>query len=262
MNEKLIQETIAQFKTKISGHIRPRALRQHTGEPELREDRLFFLLLPFLNGDKWNDEQEQSAVSVALIYSALAAHDQIEELNASSKSQQLTVLAGDYYSGLYYQLLAKIGNVELIRTLSNGVIGISENKASVYGNVTQSFQGWMQTIQTIESLSIEQYYGHFSNSQYQSLARHGLQIYRIQQELELAGSGITTRFQQSLAASESQYRYPIGWLEMMKMELAKLKKEMLEEILNSSVLSNSLQDFLVGLYGLRLTEKVSAIRER
>jgi len=262
MNEQFIQQTIAQFKSKILMYVRHRTLRIHTGEPELREDRLFFLLLPLLNGNQWDDEHEQSAISVAMIYSALAAHDQIKELNASSKSQQLTVLAGDYYSGLYYQMLARISNVDLIRSLSNGVIDISEKKASVYDTVKQSFEEWMKTIQTIESLSIEQYYEHFDFHPYQPFVRRGLLIQRISQELELVKQKKVTRFQESLAESELEYGFSNNWLSLLNQEMAEQKDKMMDEIIHSRLLNNSVQDFIIEMYGLRLKEQVPVMRER
>jgi heptaprenyl diphosphate synthase len=260
MNEQIIQQTIEQFRSKILMYVRHRTLRLYTGEPELREDRLFFLLLPFLNGNHWDDEHEQSAISVAIIYSALAAHDQIKELNASSKSQQLTVLAGDYYSGLYYQMLARLSNVDLIRKLSNGIIDISEKKASVYDDVKQPFEEWMTTIQTIESLSIEQYYEHFEFDQYKSFVRRGLLIHRISHELELVQQMKITRFQESLADSDLFYGYSQNWLELLNQELTKQKTIMMDEISQSHLLNNSVQQFLTETYGLK--EQVSVMRER
>lgn len=262
MNEQYIQHTIEQFKSKILVYVRHRTLRRYTGEPELRDDRLFFLLLPFLNGNQWDDEHEQSAISVAVIYSALAAHDQIKELNASSKSQQLTVLAGDYYSGLYYQMLARLANVELIRSLSNGIIEISERKASFYADVKQSFEEWMISIQTIESLSIEQYYEHFEFDQYKPFVRRGMLIHRIAHELELIKQMKVTRFQEALAGSDQYLGFSENWLELLTQELEKQKVKMMDEISHSRLLDNSIQQFLVDVYGLRLKEQVLVTRER
>ena len=262
MNEKFIHKTIEQFHSKILDYVRHRTLRKHAGEPDLREDRLFFLLLPLLNGNQWDDEHEQSAISVAVIYCALTAHDQIKELNASSKSQQLTVLAGDYYSGLYYQILASLSNIDLIRALSNGIIDISEKKASVYDDVKQSFEQWMETIQTIESLSIEQFYDHFNFAAYKPFVRRGLLIHRIVNELELVKQGKGSRFQDSLSDSEQHLGFSHTWLVLLNQELAIQKNKMMEEISQSHLLSHSLQQYLVEMYELRMNEQVSVMRER
>lgn len=262
MNEQLIYETIEQLKSKILMNVRHRTLRIHAGNPSLREDRLFFLMLPFLNGNEWDYDHEQSAIAVAFIYSALAAHDQIKEVNATSKSQQLTVLAGDYYSGLYYQLLAKQSNIELIRVLSSGIKHISEKKTSVYDDVKQSFEAWIKTLQTIESLSIEQFYTHYDFKKYVPFVRRGLLIQRITDELELVRQGKESRFQESLTESEREFDFPQPWLVLLNQELAKQKAKMVEEISQSNLLNHSVQQFLFDLYELRMIEQVSVLRER
>ena len=53
-------------------------------------------------------------------------------MNPTIKVRQLTVFAGDYYSGLYYKHLAKVGNISIIRMLSEGVKDINEHKVIVY----------------------------------------------------------------------------------------------------------------------------------
>lgn len=262
MNEQMIQQTIEQLKSKIMKYVRQRTLRMHTGEPDLREDRLFFLLLPYLNGQQWDDEHEMSAISVAIIYSALAAHDEIKEKNASSKSQQLTVLAGDYYSGLYYQLLASLSNIDLIRTLSNGIIEISEKKASVYDDVKQPFEEWMNTIQSIESLSIEQFYIHYSFTAYIPFVRRGLLIRRLADELDLVKQGKSSRFQESLADSEQEFSFSQTWLVLLNQEIHNQKIKLMEELSSSHILNRPVRQFIVDLFELRLNEQVTVLRER
>jgi len=261
MNEIHINNHIEQLQLKIKTYVRHRTLHKYTGEPDVRESRLFFLILPFLNGEDWTEEHEKSVIAVAVIYSALTAHDQIKELNASSKSQQLTVLAGDYYSGLYYQLLAKLSNIELIRTLSSGIIDISEKKSSVYDQIHRTFDEWMETVQTIESLSIEQFYQHFGFDIYQSFVRRALLIQRLSHELDLLNQGKTSRFQESLAESASMLGYQSNWHALLERRMEEEKHCLLTEI-TTSQFPDSIQKYMKQLLDLNKSVNASVLRER
>ncbi|MFX3674703.1 MAG: heptaprenyl diphosphate synthase component 1 [Paenisporosarcina sp.] len=261
MNEIIIKNFIEQLKLKIKMYVRHRTLHKYTGDPNVHESRLFFLILPFLNGEDWTEEHEQSVIAVAVIYSALTAHDQIKELNASSKSQQLTVLAGDYYSGLYYQLLAKLSNIELIRSLSSGIVDISEKKSSVYDQIHRTFEEWMDTLQTIESLSIEQFYQHFGFDMYQSFVRRALFIERISHELNLFDQGKTSRFQESLAESASMLGYKTNWHALLERRMEEEKQHLLNEI-SSFSFPDSIKKYMKQLLDMNKSVNASVIRER
>ena len=107
MNGQQIQSKIISMEIDVLKAVRQRTLDQLTEGPFVKEARLFFLLLPFFNGEQWSDKMETSARTVAIVYAALHAHDRVKEEMPISKEQQLTVLAGDFYSGIYYQLLAE-----------------------------------------------------------------------------------------------------------------------------------------------------------
>lgn len=261
MNEISIQNHIEQLKLKIKMYVRHRTLHKYTGDPDVSDSRLFFLILPLLNGDNWTDDQEQSAIAVALIYSALSAHDQIKESNASSKSQQLTVLAGDYYSGLYYQLLAKRSSFDLIRSLSNGIIDISEKKSSVYDQMHRTFDEWMDTLQTIESLSIEQFYQYFNFDMYKPIVRRALFIKRIEHEISLLSMSKSSRFLESLAESASILGYQTNWHEQLEVRLEDDKHQLLSDLTSSTDISETIKNYMMQLFNLK-SINASAVRER
>ena len=65
----------------------------------------------------------------------LDTHDDVSntlEDENSMKTRQFTILAGDYYSGLYYKVLAEVCNTEMIKKLSEGVKTINEHKVTIY----------------------------------------------------------------------------------------------------------------------------------
>ncbi|MET1014573.1 MAG: heptaprenyl diphosphate synthase component 1 [Paenisporosarcina sp.] len=262
MNETLIQQQVEQLKFKIKQKVRHRTLHKYTGEPVVRDDRLFFLLLPFLNGEQWTEEHEQAGIAVAIIYSALFAHDQIKESNASSKSQQLTVLAGDYYSGMYYQILAKQSNIDLIRSLSNGIIEISEKKATVYDQVHRTFNEWMSTIVSIESLLIEQYYQHYQFEHYIPYMRQALFINRIANELELLNVGKLSRFQESLIESAEFLGYSSDLRNLLENVCNEGIAHLIKDIEGSTVLSKPIKVFMCRLINDYINKNAVVLKER
>ncbi|GAX89719.1 heptaprenyl diphosphate synthase component 1 [Effusibacillus lacus] len=74
------------------------------------------------------EETELLATALMLIYHGLSVHEQIEETHADA-TQQLKVLAGDYYSSKYFYLLASWGQVDKIGLFAEAIARINEAKA-------------------------------------------------------------------------------------------------------------------------------------
>jgi heptaprenyl diphosphate synthase len=74
------------------------------------------------------------SVAAALLKMGLDTHDRVSteiRLPAEERRQrQLLVLAGDYYSSLFYRLLSAHGEVEGIRRLSEAICAINERKTT------------------------------------------------------------------------------------------------------------------------------------
>ena len=114
----------------------------------------------------------------------MAAHDLVKEDNATSKEQQLKVLAGDYYSGRYYQVLANAGEIELIQQLSKGVATISELKTRFYDDEEYTFDELIQSIQIIESKSIEQFFEYYGFHEYVFLMKEALLLAALEKRIQ------------------------------------------------------------------------------
>src|SRR5690625_1744913 len=96
-----------------------------------------------------------------LVQTALDTHDSVpisnDKENKETKiSKQLKVLAGDYYSGLYYLLLSEIEDISLTHQLASAIKEINEYKMKLYYKEIKSFDDYISTKNKIESLLISQ----------------------------------------------------------------------------------------------------------
>ncbi|WKA57234.1 heptaprenyl diphosphate synthase component 1 [Planococcus shenhongbingii] len=194
MNEQLIHSKITSMELDVLKAVKQRTLENFTEGPSVERARLFFLLLPFFDENHWSGEIEASAKTVSIVYAALHAHDQVKE-NALviTKKQQLTVLAGDFYSGIYYQMLANSNNITMIQRLATSIIKVSENKASFYDGLVRSVEEIDDLVHVIETELLTTFYKFYGFEKYASLATLMLRYIRYVEELEFLQNNSQTR---------------------------------------------------------------------
>ncbi|WP_052344360.1 heptaprenyl diphosphate synthase component 1 [Bacillus ndiopicus] len=184
MHATNIQKAIQQLKESIFVRVRHRALLQYTGAPVVDENQLFFLLLPFLNGEPWHEGLQESATTVGIVQASLFEHDKIKEKDAISKEQQLTVLSGDYYSGRYYEILAHTGNIVLIQKLAQGIVERCEQEIAAYEHTYRTMEQWVNNLSLIETAIIRKFYEAHGFNKYSAVMVHALTIQRLQNEMD------------------------------------------------------------------------------
>ena len=174
------------------------------------------------------------------MHSSLAEHDKIHATNAESKEQQLTVLSGDYYSGRYYQLLAQMGNITLIRQLSKAIVARCENEITVYEEQTRTFHEWIESLTVIETALIERFYHVYQYDHYRALMQQTLIVTRLKRELAnlLRGqpSIYIERMQKSLLGQSVK--------EMLEDEINN-RKQLLDASITSSKVSETLKQRII-----------------
>lgn len=242
MDATYIQNSIAQLKTDIFIDVRHRTLLKYTGDPVLDENQLFYLLVPFFNGEEWQQEQTEAAITVGIVYAALAAHDYIKELDATSKDQQLTVLAGDFYSGRYYEILAASGNIGLIRSLSQGIVTRCEQQIKVYEQEERTVEQWFATVKNIEAGLIAQFFELYAFEKYIALIEKSLLLLRLEREWVAHQNG-----QKSLLniCIEKSAKHEGTTFEMaMQNKLEQLTAEILQDIKQATFLKQDLKQVL------------------
>ncbi len=89
----------------------------------------------------------------SLIESGLNTHARIEDYVGQTTTRQLSVLAGDYYSGKYYKILADANMVNAIHIFAKSIQQINEAKMS------RHFASFDQVSVNIYLIWLEQIYG-------------------------------------------------------------------------------------------------------
>ncbi len=115
----------------------------HTELPEYPEGRIALLYAVLGQQPAAATQKELLAVVTSLVQMGLDTHDMVDNAAAPAKgmlamrAQQLKVLAGDFFSSRFYNLLAQAGQIEMIRLLSEAVCSINQAKMSLYAKTTQ-----------------------------------------------------------------------------------------------------------------------------
>ncbi|TSB46906.1 heptaprenyl diphosphate synthase component 1 [Alkalicoccobacillus porphyridii] len=106
-------------------------------------------------------KEEASVVTlcVMLVQAALDVHEQVSlhevDSDTARKHRQLRVLVGDFYSSLYYYLLAEADRVPLTRIFSFTLQEINEMKMEVYSTSSDSYEDIANKLVFIESILYE-----------------------------------------------------------------------------------------------------------
>ncbi|MDC3424797.1 heptaprenyl diphosphate synthase component 1 [Aquibacillus sp. 3ASR75-11] len=151
---------LKQIKKEIEEEIQHSYLEKYVKNPVIDEDKLFLLTSIIDNTSFANSTKRQYIITTMLVQIALDTHDLVvskkeEEPVLTTKTRQLTVLAGDYYSGLYYHLLSRMDDIPMISALASAIKEINEYKMNLYHRNTGSFQEYLDDLMQIESLLIQ-----------------------------------------------------------------------------------------------------------
>lgn len=151
---------IKELKEVLTYKMKHTFLDTYIKQPVIDEGKLMALSIIVNNTSLSAEVKKQYIVTTMLVQMALDTHDLVPITNKDHEdesivaSRQLTVLAGDYYSGLYYLLLAEIKDINLIQMLATTIKEISEYKMRIYYKEVDSFEDYIKLISKIESLLI------------------------------------------------------------------------------------------------------------
>lgn len=143
-------------------------LKQYINKPTIDREKLY-ILINIMNHAKLSDHKKrQYIITIMLVQIALDTHDLVpvsnEELINEKEiiTTQLSVLAGDYYSGLYYRLLSEIKELEMIQILASAIKEINEYKMIIYYKEMMTFKEYIHYVEKINARLIIRIAKHFN----------------------------------------------------------------------------------------------------
>ncbi|MCE7791013.1 heptaprenyl diphosphate synthase component 1 [Salipaludibacillus sp. CUR1] len=92
-------------------------------------------------------------LTAMFVQAALDTHETVNVHGLGTETlktkRQLTVLAGDYYSSLYYYVLAQLGDVPLIRVMAKSIQDINESKMSIYKQHKKKYKPGIRELKNV-----------------------------------------------------------------------------------------------------------------
>ncbi|MBC1520519.1 heptaprenyl diphosphate synthase component 1 [Listeria aquatica] len=211
-------------------------LKENFDGPKMDQDQMLWLHESLRSSEL--AETDKYRVITATLYVILAhdTHEGIDEEGDAHKltlkERELTVLAGDYYSALYYRTMAELGMIDLLRALQRGVQKMNTAKTNIYQLHVSSDEQYASEFRAASAAIFSEFARYFGKADaFVLLAEHVLALKKLLDErtfYELYHSSTLKRayehgfFARDAAASFEE------WLEQLilrfKQEITELRK--------------------------------------
>lgn len=181
---------IRRLKALIEDKIQHAYLAKYIKKPIIDEEKLIILATMINNTALSNLQKERYITTTMLVQIALDTHELVPTTNDLDESEeckltkQLSVLAGDYFSGLYYLLLSEIEDFDLIHQLASAIKKINEYKMEIYYKEDISFHNHIHIVKKIESLLIIHVAAYINDPVIHSITEEWLIMNKLIQEKE------------------------------------------------------------------------------
>lgn len=179
-NNITIQQQTRELITGLKAKYQHPYLFSVISQPTFDEDRVSLFI--FLLKDQKNcNNYIETALLMEL---ALNTHEQVITNGPSVKERQLTVLAGDYLSGLYYKSVALLGDAPFLLRLSKAIRNVNESKIKLKLSEANTMEELVEIQSTIDDSMLVHVLQHFTLEEEMSVVTQGLIIKRLEIELE------------------------------------------------------------------------------
>ncbi|MDQ0161529.1 heptaprenyl diphosphate synthase component 1 [Bacillus alveayuensis] len=189
------------LKQKIEQNLSHPFLSKHVQKPNIDEDKLLLFYAMFKEANVSEKELEKYVVTAMLVQIALDTHDLVGIVKCHGRKEfverQLTVLAGDYFSGLYYYILANMNDIKMIQTFAIAIKEINEHKIRLYQS-KQDVKKMIENIMTIETALFQRIGEHLQVKTLPKLSQFYLTFKRLCQEKNNYEVGQSSIFQKGI----------------------------------------------------------------
>jgi heptaprenyl diphosphate synthase len=223
-----IYECIKEIKERLEEKLRHPYVMRHIDLPFVDEDKLLLLYSLLQSANLHIDEIQHYALTIMLVQIALDTHENVSNNTGSEDShtkRQITALAGDYYSGLYYYLLAERHNIALIRTLAEGIEEVNEEKIVLYQEEKKMVAVVVESVAIIESALLQKACDHFNVPLWKPFVAAAAALKRMEREYVMHQQGketpVRSLFLRMLPSEELNEAYE-SCIKNAKTELRKL----------------------------------------
>lgn len=175
-----IRQQMEQVRTRIQHAIAHSYVDRYIQPRTIDEDRISFALSMLRSARVETSIALDYVFAMMLIQLALDTHDEVDKQQMMQK-KQLTVLAGDLYSGLYYEFLAKRHDMSLIRRFAEAIKEINIQKIRLQQLSPDDIERF-HCIGVIESALLRKLSEHVHAHEWGELAYYLFSLKRIQRE--------------------------------------------------------------------------------
>ncbi|MGP7816066.1 heptaprenyl diphosphate synthase component 1 [Niallia sp. 01092] len=180
----ITQEMVENVRKKVFKKIANAYLFQHIPEPSMDEDKLYLIVAALQESKLSDKEVEIYATTTILIQIALDTHELVTNNSSKGmeKTRQLTVLAGDYYSGHYYKLLADAEDTFMIKMFAEAIKEINEHKIMLYQKKQKNSFQLFKSIEIVEYILLDKLFTRFQLEEWKAFSRSLLIINKLIKE--------------------------------------------------------------------------------
>ncbi|PIC04871.1 heptaprenyl diphosphate synthase [Anoxybacillus flavithermus] len=175
-----MQQQIEQVRTRIQWAIAHSYVDRYIQPRIIDEDRISFALSMLRSAQVEENIALDYVFAMMLIQLALDTHDEVDGQQIMQK-KQLTVLAGDLYSGLYYDFLAQRHDISLIRRFAEAIKEINIQKIRLQQLSSDDLERF-HCIAIIESALLRQLAEHVHAHEWGELAYYLFALKRVHRE--------------------------------------------------------------------------------